>query len=222
MSYKARHAAPGFGAKTAARSAVVVGAAAAAAAGVGVIGADGIASAATAPLGGTASACGTGSSATWNSAGNAVLTVGSAGAGQCGAPQGATYNSAYAQVALDGVSGQALKQDPEPAFVTDNYASGSPRLVIDLNNGNSLVGYPAASRLNGIAMAWAVDNSGTYTDYATAYDASMAYLTTIKDAYVVMDSDQHNVTDTISGITINGQNVVQAPSCPMGTWSRAR
>ena len=165
------------------------------------------ASAATgpAPVLATLSACGTGSSAAW-SGGNAVLKVGTAGAGQCGAPANATYNPAYAQEVLQ-VKGGAVPAIG-PAFATDNYASGSPRIVIDLGNGHSLIGYPAASGLNGSDMAWAVDNGNTYTDYATAYHTALAYETTVKDAYVVEDADQTPGTvDTITDFTYGSQVV---------------
>jgi hypothetical protein len=165
------------------------------------------ASAATAltPVLATLSACGTGSSAAW-SGGNAVLKVGTAGAGQCGAPANATYNPAYAQEVLQVKGG--VVPTTEPKFTTDHYASGSPRIVIDLGNGHSLIGYPAASGLNGTDMAWAVDNGNTYTAYATAYHTALAYETTVKDAYVVEDADQTPGTvDTITDLTYGNQLV---------------
>jgi hypothetical protein len=167
------------------------------------------ASAATgpAPVLATLSACGSGSSAVW-SGGNAVLTVGTGAAATCGAPAGSTYNPAYAQEVLQ-VKGGAVPAPTEgPAFATDNYASGSPRIVIDLGNNHSLWGYPAASGLNGTDMAWAVDNGNTYTDYATAYNSALAYETTVKDAYVVEDADQTPGTaDTITDFTYGGAPV---------------
>ena len=95
-----------------------------------------------------------------------------------------------------------------PAFVTDNYKSGSPRMVIELNNGKNLVGYPATSGLNGTDMAWAVGNSGTYTSYATAYAATNANTTTIREAFIVEDADQPaSATDTLTGIQFGGATV---------------
>lgn len=165
------------------------------------------ASAATspAPVLATLSACGSGSSATW-SGGNAVLTVGTGAAGTCGAPAGSTYNPAYAQEVLQVKGG--VVPTTEPKFTTNNYASGSPRIVIDLGNSHSLIGYPAASGLNGSDMAWAVDNGNTYTSYATAYQNALAYETTVKDAYVVEDADQTPGTaDTITDFTYGGAPV---------------
>ena len=170
---------------------------------------------APAPVLATLSSCGTGSSAVW-SGGNAVLTVGTGAAGQCGAPAGATYNPAYAQEALLVKGG--VVPTTEPQFSTDNYASGSPRIVIDLGNGHSLWGYPAAAKLNGTDMAWAVDNGNTYTDYPTAYHNALAYETTVTDAYVVEDADQvPGTADTITGFTYGG-----APVEPRVTLSHGR
>jgi hypothetical protein len=169
------------------------------------------------PVLATLSACGSGSSATW-SGGNAVLTVGTGAAGTCGAPAGSTYNPAYAQEVLQ-VKGGAVPTTG-PAFATDNYASGSPRMVIDLGNGHSLIGYPAPSGLNGSDMAWAVDNGNTYTDYETAYHNALAYETTVKDAYVVEDADQTPGTaDTITAFTYGDGN---EPVEPMVTLSHGR
>jgi len=153
----------------------------------------------------TLSACGSGSSAVWSN-GDAVLTVGTGTAGSCGAPPNSTYNPAYAQEVLD-VKGWVVPT-AEPKFTTNNYASGSPRIVIDLGNGHSLWGYPANSGLNKTDMAWAVDNGNTYTDYTTAYHNALAYETTVKDAYVVEDADQTPGThDTITSFSYNGSPV---------------
>jgi hypothetical protein len=167
------------------------------------------ASAATspAPVLATLAACGSGSSAVWSS-GNAVLTVGTGAAATCGAPAGSTYNPAYAQEVLQVKGGVVPAPTEGPAFATNNYASGSPRIVIDLGNNHSLIGYPAASGLNGTDMAWAVDNGNTYTSYATAYNTALGYETTVKDAYVVEDADQTPGTaDTITDFTYAGAPV---------------
>lgn len=208
MSHKARHARPGAITKASvtARSAVA-GVAVAGAAGAMALG-GGAANAATAasPVLASLSACGSGSSAVWSASGDPVLTVGTGAAGTCGAPAGSTYNPAYAQETL-AVKGAAVPQSGI-SFSTDHYASGSPRMVIELNNGHSLWGYPATSGLNGGDMAWAVDNGNTYTDYATAYLKALAYETTVKDAYIVEDADQTPGTaDTITSVTWDGRSV---------------
>lgn len=164
---------------------------------------------AAASLGVTLSACGTGSAATWNAAGDLVLTPGTATAGTCGAPAGSTYDPAYAQAVINGVAGTAVPTPSDTTgFTTDNYAAGSPRLVIELASGHSLWGYPAASGLNGTAMAWAVDNGSTYTDYATAYNTAGAAATTVRDAFLVADADQAAGThDTITGLAFGGSTL---------------
>lgn len=183
----------------------------------GFAAAAGPASAATAPtLPVTLSACGTGSSAVWDASGNPVLTIGQASAGTCGAPQGSTYNPAYAQVVFK-VSGAPVPV-PEPVFKTDNYLSGSPRMVVQLNNGHSLWGYPGLTLSGGTGpdaagMAWAVDNGNTYTDYATAYKAANANVTTVKNAFIVQDADQTAGTvDKLTGIQFGGAVVQQTLS----------
>lgn len=167
------------------------------------------ADAATTPLQVKLSACGTGSSAVWNSGLDPVLTAGTAGAGTCGAPAGSTYNPAYAEVDFTGAAGGAVPTT-EPAFKASAYSSGTPRMVIELNNGQSLVGYPGLALSGGTGpdaagMAWAVGNSGTYTDYATAYTAAASSSTTVKDAYLVEDASQPAGTaNTLTGVQYDG------------------
>lgn len=180
------------------------------AAGVTLAAATASASAATTPpLSVTLSACGTGSSATWTATGEPVLVSGSANAGTCGAPAGSTYDPAYAQVVIKGVAGTAVPHS-EPTFAqsgsTTSYLSGSgdARYVIDLNNGEQLVGYPPQAGLNGTDMAWAVGNSGTYTSYATAYTAVDGNATTIKDAYIVNDASDQGDALTLTNVQFEG------------------
>lgn len=157
------------------------------------------ASASVSPLQVTLSASpGDGASATCSSSGDIVLTTGS------------DASTTYAEADVNGVAGKNLFLSSEPKFVTDHYNAGSPRWVIELNNGHSLWGYPGldlsgqtAPDANG--MAWAVDNGNTYTDWATAYAGASGATTTIKDAFIVADGDQLSTTDTISGATFNGQ-----------------
>jgi hypothetical protein len=193
------------------------------------------ADAATTPLQVKLAACGTGSSAVWNSAPNPVLTAGTASAGACGAPAGSTYNPAYAEVQFTGAGGGAVPTT-EPAFQASAYSSGTPRMVIDLNNGQSLVGYPGLALSGGTApdaagMAWAVGNSGTYTAYTTAYTAAAASSTTVKDAYIVEDASQPvGTANTLTGVQYNGKTlgageVIVSPVAPqtvtVGTAARA-
>lgn len=172
----------------------------------------GTAGAATTPLQVKLEACGAGSSAVWNSALNPVLTAGTANAGTCGAPAGSTYNPAYAEVDFTASPGH-VAPTTEPAFAASAYSSGTPRMVIELNNGQSLVGYPGLALSGSTApdaagMAWAVGNAGTYTTYQTAYSAANANSTTVKDAYIVEDASQPAGTaNTLTGVQYGGQTL---------------
>lgn len=149
---------------------------------------------ATTPLQVKLVACGTGSSAVWNSALDPVLTSGTASAGECGAPSVVASNPAYAEADFTAATGGAVPTT-EPAFTASAYSAGTPRMEIELNNGNTLVGYPgqALSGQTGpdtAGMAWAVGTSTTHTDYQTAYTAAAASSTTVKDAFIVEDASQ--------------------------------
>lgn len=127
---------------------------------------------------------------------------------------GSQSSSTFAEMDVNGVTGQAVPSS-QPTFTTDHYAAGSPRWVIDLANGKSLVGYPAASGLNGTDEAWAAGNSGTYTSYMAAYAAAGAGATTVKDAFIVADGDQAaGTTDAVTGIAYNGQNLTGSVDTP--------
>jgi hypothetical protein len=166
--------------------------------------------AATTPLQVKLVACGSGSSAVWNSALDPVLTAGTASAGACGAPAGSTYNPAYADLDFSGVAGGVVPTT-EPAFKASAYSAGTPRMEIELNNGQSLVGYPGLALSGGTApdaagMAWAVGNSSTYTDYQAAYTSAAASSTTVKDAYIVEDASQPAGTaNTLTAVQYGGK-----------------
>lgn len=133
---------------------------------------------------------------------------------------GADVSKTFAQAVVDGVKGRPLSA-VEPSFVTDHYAAGSPRWVIELNNGKSLWGYPPNAGLNGTDFAWAVDNGNTYTSYAAAYAAAGAATSTIKDAFVVADGDQVSTTDKITGMSFNGEPVHCVVPVPPTTTTTA-
>lgn len=168
--------------------AVFYGAAASATAlgGMAVIAAP--AGAATGPMNVEFLVSGSGSSGAVYS-GDPVLTVGS------------PSSSAYAEMDLVGVAGTAAPAS-EPSFESDFYYSGSPHWVIELNNGQSLIGYPSNSQLNGTDMAWSVGNGGPYTDYQTAYTNAGASSTTVKDAFIIADGGQPAGTmDLLTDVT---------------------
>jgi hypothetical protein len=207
MSHKARHKKPSASARAYARGAGILGVAAVAA-GAGIIGTVAPAGAATTPLSVTLSSCGTGSSATWNSAGDPVLTAGTANAGDCGEPAGQTYDPAYAQLVINKVGGLAVPIS-EPTFDSNNYSSGTPRFEVDLNNGHELTGYPSESKLNGTDMAWTDSGSpNTYTSWSNAYKSASGQATTVKDAYIVEDDSQPSGTaNTLTHVQFNGQTL---------------
>jgi hypothetical protein len=157
------------------------------------------AGAAVTPLQVTLSADGNGTAA-FNSAGDPVLTLGSSGT--------------YAQMKVSQPAG-SLVPSTEPSFVTDYYAAGSPRWVIQLANGDEL-----ESNQNNRASGWLYDTGSgwvcgnttggpgsgtcTYANAVTAVDADGAVAVT--SAFIVEDADQAAGTaDTLTGVQYNGQ-----------------
>jgi hypothetical protein len=136
---------------------------------------------------------GYGGTATWAGLHSIALTV------------GPSTSQTYAQVTINGVSGTDAPATA-PALATDNYAAGSPRLVIDFANGYWITGYPSQA---GVTGGWEADGPGGYykygVDYATALGDVGASHTTVSRAYVVADGDQAaGTTDTVT-LTYNGQ-----------------
>jgi hypothetical protein len=92
----------------------------------------------------------------------------------------------------------------EPTFTTDNYAAGSPRFFITLNDGDTLWGYPPNSGLNGgTDFAWAINNGNTYLTWSQVQAAEgSAHVTS---AEVIADGDQApGTTDAITCLSFNG------------------
>jgi hypothetical protein len=174
------------------RMAATVAGSAALMAGAAMAAASAGAATAPAPLPVTLSG-GSGGSATWAGLHSIALAVGS------------DTSHTYAQVTINGVSGTDAP-GTAPELTTDNYAAGSPRLVIDFANGYWLVGYPSQANVTG---GWEADGPGGYykygVDYATALGDVGASHTTVSRAYVVADGDQAaGTTDTVT-LTYNGQ-----------------
>jgi hypothetical protein len=185
---------------------------------VGVLAAGAVASsnadAAAAPLAVAFSFCGLGGSAGWNSALEPVLTPGFAPAGACRiAPFTSAADPAYALLSID--SAVRLAAPTTEPTLTVSTPSGGPssRLVIDLENGQTLVGYPglALSGESGpdtAGMAWAVNNSTTYTDYQTAYSAAGASSTTALEAWVqAVAGSVLGTTATVTGVQYDGRTL---------------
>jgi len=102
----------------------------------------------------------------------------------------------------------------EPTL-TASAPSGGPstRLVIDLANGEAVVGYPgrALSGQSGpdaAGMAWAVGNSTTYTDYQTAYNTADASSTTVLEAVVeALAGSVSGTTATVTSVQYDGRTL---------------
>ena len=112
---------------------------------------------------------------------------------------GADIPNTFAQVTLHNFEGIALTDlvgVGGPTFTTDNYAAGSPRYVIDLDNGDSLWGYPPNWDLNGSDFAWAIDNGNTYEPWSDVLSAEPGAKVT--GVVVVADGDQESTTDVIT------------------------
>lgn len=186
--------------KRSAMTAAAIGAAGAITAG-GTIPA--LAGTATTPLTVTLKASADGAAAFWQ---NALLVL----------KPGSQTSSTYAEMDIN--NPPSAVPTSEPTFTTNYYNAGSPRWVIELNNGKSLVGYPAKSGLNGTDMAWAVGNGAPYTSYQTAYTNAGASSTTVKDAFIVADGDQtETTTDTLTDITYDGQYINEPTSSGTAT-----
>lgn len=159
------------------------------------------------PLGVTLSASGDGASATWNAAGDPVLTPGT------------ETSTTYAQVKLNLAPGPDDEPTTPPSFTTDNYTAGSPRWYIQFSDGFYLFGYPA--QLGGTANQsftgdqWSAQGpggqstGGGYVTYqnalAFADPSGSAYVTA---AYIVADGDQPAGThDTLTNVQYGGSTL---------------
>jgi hypothetical protein len=180
------------------RKAAAVVASAALMGGAALLASTAPANAATTPLTVTLKASADGAVAAWD---NGVLVL----------KPGSQTSSTFAEMDIN--NPPAAVPTSEPTFTTTNYTEGSPRWVIELNNGKSLVGYPAKSGLNGTDMAWGVGNGAPYTNYQTAYTNAGASSTTVKDAFIVADGGQTEETqDTLTFITYDGQTISEPTS----------
>lgn len=115
----------------------------------------------------------------------------------------------YAGITLKHIS--ATAPSVAPTFVTDNYAAGSPRLVMEFAGGGMLFGYPSQ-----FSSQWEVAGTcvaaGSYTDYTSALAAVQADATcggNVIAAYVVADgSGGTPEADTISSLVYDGATYI--------------
>jgi hypothetical protein len=185
---------------------------------VGVLAAGAVASsnadAAAAPLAVAFATCGTGGSTGWNSSLEPVLTPGTDPAGACRiAPFIPAADPAYAIMFIPS-SARLAAPATEPTLTVSAPSGGpSSRLVINLENGQTLVGYPGLaltgeSGPDAAGMAWAVGNSTTYTDYQTAYSAAGASSTTASEAWVqAVAGSVPGTTATVTGVQYGGRTL---------------
>jgi hypothetical protein len=90
----------------------------------------------------------------------------------------------------------AVSDLSEPTFTTSNYAAGSPRFFVTLNNGDTLWGYPG---LDNGDFGWAINNGNTYMSWSDVQTAEAGATATA--AYVIADADQAAGTiDEITGL----------------------
>ncbi len=149
---------------------------------------------------------------------SAVGTDGSSAGWECkpGGPIALTAGSdpgTYGAISITDAGG-AINAIAEPTFAATNYATGTPRYVIDLSDGNTLFGYPPSSGLNGSAMAWEefTTNPGVYVPWGQV--VAVEGTATVEDAYVVADASQPTpYTSEITNLTFNGMNY-NPGTCP--------
>jgi hypothetical protein len=153
--------------------------------------------------------CG-GGSAGWNSALEPVLTSGTALPGGCRTnPLGPADNPAFSWMAITSAARLAAPTT-EPTFTASTSGTGpSPRMVIDLANGEALAGYPGLalagqSGPDAAGMAWAVGDSTTYTDYQTAYNTAAASSATVLQAFIEADG---GTATTVTSVQYGGRSL---------------
>jgi ricin-type beta-trefoil lectin protein/putative Ig domain-containing protein len=152
----------------------------------------------------TLSSSGTGASATWDSAGDPVLTVGS--------PSSTTY----AQMQINSVPTAAPSS--APSFTTSNYNAGSPRWEIQFADGDALWGYPAQSDLGSSNWQVIPASSGACAGLTEKGDATypnaLAFIQNagcggnVTAALIIATGEQvAGTSDTITNVSYNGETL---------------
>lgn len=147
----------------------------------------------------TVSSTADGASAVINPGGTITLTLGKVTA------------TTYAEATL-GLPGGSVLPTAVPGFVTSASASGSPRFVITVANGDELMNNQsgtAADTSSPAAKDWSVNTgsgwSNTLQDYADAVTSVGGAGQVVKSAYIVADGDQAPGTaDTLSAVSYDG------------------
>ena len=116
---------------------------------------------------------------------------------------GSDSASTFAVVTFHHFTATTVDRLAEPTFTTDNYAAGSPRFFLTLNDGHTLWGYPPNSGVNGSDFGWAIDNGNTYDSWSAVQTAEGS--ASVTGAYVIAAGDQAPGTvDTVSGLSFDG------------------
>lgn len=134
-------------------------------------------------------------SATWDAAGNPVLTVGS----------DTPNTSAYATIT------PASSEVPasEPTFTTDHYNAGSPRWYMLLSNGAGLF-----SNQSGEGSGWEYNTGSGWQGYGDTYAQAVTAAeerdstVTVSKVQIVADGDQApGTSDTVTNVSYDGQTI---------------
>ncbi|HXT90588.1 MAG TPA: hypothetical protein VN714_15155 [Trebonia sp.] len=104
-----------------------------------------------------------------------------------------------------------------PTFTASTEFAGNPRWVIQFHNGDYLFGNPAAGS-NASNLSWTLEPSGkAEPSYAAALADAQAGGSddTVTAAFIVLDTGNPDQTVHLTGVTYNGNSVVQAtPPAP--------
>jgi hypothetical protein len=183
----------------------------------GAVALAGPASAAATTLTYSLSASGSGASATVNSAGDLVLTVGS--------PSDST------NAVMTITNAPTTAPSTAPTFATNNYGSGSPRWFIKFKGGDAVYGYPASNSGLGTTNWQVIPGTGScagtpsaFVQYSTALtDVPSACGGDVTSAGIIADGGQAaGTSDTITDINYGGMTLtdvvtVAAPSTQTGS-----
>ncbi len=109
----------------------------------------------------------------------------------------------YAAATLMGVGATRRLPDTAPSLAATGYAAGTPRLVIAMDDGTYVFGYPTNSGDNAAGLFESPKTSG----YVQWSDILAAYGTTkVSDVYVVADGSQATpYTASVTSLQYNGK-----------------
>lgn len=149
------------------------------------------------------------SSATWNAAGDPVLTAG-------------TSSGTSAQLQIKNVQ-DTQAPATAPSFTPSAFGGGDPRWVLEFHNGCYLFGYPNENNTD--ATAWAANPGGPQsTDYASAVTWAKACGSddNLTSVFVVDDAGGHSLSAvTLTDVQYNGQTLAPVAKTGPGRISNS-